>query len=122
MFLKTLEGHARQNWAKFDKFWFFDIFGLFAKNHGHRHFCLKHSQRMKMVSLDAIISRAYTQQISDQLKIIWSPKVAKNSHFFNTLPCISAKAIFWVFPHMSAFHRVLVISLEKTKNFKKLDI
>ena len=115
--LKTLEGHAHQNWAKFNKFWFFDIFGFFAKHHGHCHFCLRHPQRMKMVSLDAIISGASTQRISNQLKMIWSPKMAKNNHFFNTLPRISAKSIFWVFPHRSVFDRLPMISLEKKKNF-----
>ena len=113
MLLKTHEGHAHQNWAKFNKFWFFDIFGLFAKTHGHRHFCLRHPQRMKIVSLDAIIFRASTQWILDQLKMIWSPKVAKNNHFFNTLARISAKEFFWVFTHKLVFDKLSLISLDK---------
>ena len=103
-------------------FGFFDIFWLFAENHGHRHFILKHHQRMKMVSLDAIISGVSPQKVLDQLKMFLSSKVAKNSHFFNTLPRISAKANFWVFPHRSVFHRLPLISLGKIKYFQKLDI
>ena len=94
MFLKTLEGHARQNWAKFDKFWFFIIFGFLANTHGHRHFCLGHPKRMKMVSLDAIVLGAYTQRFSDQLNMIFSPKMAENTHFFHTLPRLSTRSIF----------------------------
>ena len=121
MLLKTLEGHARQNWAKFNKFWFFDIFGLFVKNHGPCHFCLRHPQRIKMVSLDAIILGAYTQWFLDQLKIIFSPKMAKNTRFFYTLPRLSARPIFWVFTHRSIFGGLPVVSWEKTKHFQKLD-
>ena len=122
MFLKTLEGHTHQIWAKFNKFWFFVIFGFLAKNYGHRHFCLGHPQRMKMVSLDAIISRESTRRFLYQLKMTFSPKMVKNTHFFYTLPRLSARSIFWVFTHRSAFDRLPVISLEKTKNFQKIDI
>ena len=101
---------------------FLTFLGLFAENNGHCHFCLKHPQRLKVVSLDALNSRAYNQQILYQLKMFWSPKVAKNSHFFNTLPHISAKANFWVFPNRSVFHRLPLISLGKKKYFQKLDI
>ena len=121
MLLKTLEGHACQVWAKFDKFWFFVIFGFLAKTHGHRHFSLGHPQRMKMVSLDAIILVSHTQWFLDQLKIIFSPKIAKNTCFFYTLPRLSAKPIFWFFTHRSVFGWLLVVIWEKTKHFQKLD-
>ena len=39
--------------------------------------------------------------------------MAKNTHFFNTLPRISAKAIFWVFSHRLDFHRLPLISFGK---------
>ena len=84
MFLKIIEGHARQNWVKFNKFWFFVIFGFLAKTHGHRHFCLGHLQRMKMVSLDAIISG----HILSDFQIIWrwfSPPKWRKTLTFSTL-------------------------------------
>ena len=121
MLLKTLEGHARQVWAKFDIFWFFVIFGFLAKTHGHRHFSLGHHQRMGMVSLDAIFLGAHTQQFSEHLKIICSPKMVKNTRFFYTLPRLSARLIFWVFTHRPIFGELLVVIWEKNKHFQKLD-
>ena len=84
--------------------------------------CSSDLHRMRMVSLDAIISGESTQQFLDQLKMISSPKMAKNTHFFHTLPRLSARSIFWVFTHRSDFDGIPVIILEKTKNFLKTDI
>ena len=121
MFLKILEGHARQNWVKFDKFWFFVIFGFLAKTHEHRYFSLGDNQGMRMVSLDAIILGAHTQKFLEHLKIIFSPKMAKNTHFFNILPLLSARFIFWFFTHSHIFGRLIGIIFRKFQFSQKLD-
>ena len=47
--------------------------------------------------------------------------MVKNTHFFYTLPRLSARPIFWVFTHRSVFWGILVVILEQNKHFQKLD-
>ena len=82
---------------------------------------LAHHQRMRMVSLDAIISGSHTQWFFGHLKIIFSSKMAKNARFFYTLPGLSAKLIFWFFTHRPVFGGLLGIWFGKLKFFQKLD-
>ena len=99
---------------------FFDIFGFLAKTHGLCHFSLGDRHRMRMVSLDAIISGAHTQRFLGHLKIICSPEIAENARFFYILPGLSAKLIFWFFTHRPIFGGLPGIILGKFKFFPKI--
>lgn len=101
-------------------FWLFVIFGFLAKTHEIRHFSLGNRKRRRMVSLHAIILGAHTQCFLGHLKIIFSPKMVKNTHFFNILPRFISKVYFLGFCTQAYFWRTSRHQIGKIKDVPEI--